>query len=473
MLNQVIKNAKVHDGVKFLPSGTSVGIQNGTLKIFHPGENPEAEEVFNAEGLILSPAFIDCHNHGDLRILSRKGINLLSQGVATVVVGNCGFSPWESCMNNPVFLEDTQYSEFSKCTDYMNALRERKSPLNVYSLAGIEALLPLSRAQQNLAQAMDSGCRGLSVGLTYPRQKAIEKEDIIKLGRVLKKHASGSVIVWHLRNQGEKLAEAVREVISVYKALEIPSHISHLKRIGLENPGAVDEILEMLSPYTEISFDMYPYTESWSTFESIYTAGEELCGKNATAEEKALSGCRSLCPDAWADIIPVSGMPEEYLYQHLDKNAEKKKTRPLDLYLELMRKYPNATACFLKQCCESDYMKVFRSNNGFVASDGHIYDLEDKGHHPRSFGSFSKFLKLCWEKKWLPLEEAVRKLTSAPAERFNLTGHGYLKDGLSADICIWDPGKIKDKADFEHTTFLSEGIRQVYVKGKKVYQKEQ
>ncbi|MCK4374483.1 MAG: hypothetical protein KAX19_04110 [Candidatus Brocadiae bacterium] len=179
-LDFLIRGAQVHDGKRFLPDPVSVGICEHALLLFGSGEKAHAAEVTNAPGRILAPAFLDVHNHGDLHLLSRDGINLLSQGAGAVLVGNRGFNTWGPAARHPVYLDGKAAFEFESAEACMDALAGRPLPLNAASLAGLAVLLRTDGVGARLERALDAGCIGLSVGLNYRGQENVGERTLIE-----------------------------------------------------------------------------------------------------------------------------------------------------------------------------------------------------------------------------------------------------------------------------------------------------
>ncbi len=469
-VDTLIRAARVHDGERFLPKDTDVGILGGRLVLFRPGERAEAGEVIEASGLTLAPAFIDIHNHGDLRLLSRDGANLLSQGVGTVIIGNCGFSPWGPCARHALFLNDDAPFRFSTAKEYFETLGRTPLPVNAASLAGLAALLPEEGMCEQLRAAMEAGCIGLSVGLNYEGQNEIDTAGLISLASVLTSYPNRwGGICWHMRDQGEHLAEAVAEVVRVHEATGAPCHISHLKRTGVEHPEDIDAALAAIEPYPGITADMYPYVEGFSTLRSLVTIGQEALGSAATPANLATAGCKKCCPNLWADVVLAGGVPETTVGKSIEQVAATFGEDGLSAFMRLYAEYPDATVCFMNQSHPSNFEAVLKHEKGLLGSDGYVYDTGERGHHPRSFGAFSRFFACCRDHQWMSHEQAIRKMTSFPAKRFRLEGRGRILPDYYADLCLFRADRFGDTATFGHPGALSEGMERVFVNGKVAY----
>lgn len=468
----VFKNAHVHDGERFLPTGTEIGVEGGRLRIAPGPGLLTAKETTDAKGLVLSPTLIDTHSHGDLRAFSRSGVNLLAQGCGTVIVGQCGFSPWGECGNHPVFLEEKPAGTFKGAAEYFAALSASRNSLEIFSFAGLHALMPLDGgADDRLRKAMDAGCVGLSVGLNYSGQLHTTTDDIIRLAKVLKEYEGRrwAGIAWHMRNPGDKFDESVNEIIKVHERTGVPCHVNHFKRNGLKNPGAVDAALALFDKYPAVTAEMYPYDVSWTMLEYLISQGAALVGKNAPLELKASAGCGTCCPvEGWHDVVPVSGVPPEWRGKSVAELAEKQEMAPEKLCADIFSRAPSTTACYRHTCLPSDYESVIRWKRGYVGGDGHLYDAGEPGHHPRSFGALAGSFRLLVDNKWLTEEAAIAKLTGEPRRALRIPG-GRIVEGAPADLCLWDTGAYKANATLDSSNKLASGVKAVYRKGRRLF----
>jgi N-acyl-D-amino-acid deacylase len=467
----VYRNARVHDGMRFLPFGAEVGIDGNFLRISLSHGTLPGNKVIDASGLILSPPFMDTHNHGDLRLLTRNGINLLAQGCGTVLIGQCGFSPWGECGNHPIFLEDSDIPAFKNAKEFFGALASTRPTLEIRSFVGLHALMPLEGAEDRLREAMDAGCIGLSVGLNYTGQLHTSTSDIVRLAKVLREYGNSrwAGIAWHMRDGGNGFEASVREIIEVYQRSDVPCHINHFKRYGLADPNAVPRVLSTLEKYPAITAEMYPYDISWTTLEYLVSEGASRVGDGASLECKAAAGCGVCCPaGGWSDVVPVSGMPAEWHGHSVADIAKELAFPPERVCADIMRRAPSATACYQHACLPSDYEHVLRWRRGFVGGDGHAYSKGEGGHHPRSFGAVAKSFRLLVDRGWLTEEEAIAKLTGEPRRVFKIDG-GRIADGHAANLCLWNPSVFRDQATLASPNALALGISAVFYEGCPVY----
>ncbi len=468
MCDIVFRNARVHDGKRFLPPGTEVGIAGQLLRVSPPSHPLAGTSVCDAAGLILSPPFMDTHNHGDLRLLTRNGVNLIAQGCGSVLIGQCGFSPWGACGNHPVFLEDSSAPTFRNATEYLAALASARHSMDVRSFAGLHALMPLDGADDRLRDAMDAGCIGLSVGLDYTGQNHTTTKDIVRLAKVLREYdnSSWAGIAWHMRDGGQGFHASVREVIDVHQQTGVPCHIDHFKKNGVMDPDAIPEALSLLERYPAITVEMYPYDVSWTTLEYLQSRGAATISPDEPLTDTLSRGCRRCCPvDGWNDVVPVSGVPFDWRGRSVAGIAKALARPPEEVCAEILRRDPTATACYRHSCLPSDFEAVLRWKRGFAGGDGHVYAQGESGHHPRSFGAIARTFRLLVDHGWLTAEAAITKLTSEPRQAFTLGG-GRILDNQQADLCLWDPSTFRDQATLETPNALATGIVAMIYKGK-------
>jgi N-acyl-D-amino-acid deacylase len=317
---------------------------------------------------------------------------------------------------------------------------------------------------------MKAGCIGLSVGLAYEGQNRIDTPSLINLAGVLASYTDRwSGICWHMRDQSEHLLKAVAEVVRVHEATGVPCHISHLKRNGLEHLEDIYTALAAIEQYPGITADMYPYVEAWTLLAFPISTGKQTLGKGATTEDLATAGCRMLCPNLWADVVLVSGVADDLLGKSVEEVGAMLGKDGLTTFMRLHEEYPNATACYMNQAHSSNIEVVLKCKNSLVASDGHVYGSGEHGHHPRAFGTFSRFFAYCRDRQWMSEEEAIRKITSRPAERFGLAGRGRILSGFHADLCLFHSDRFRDSATFTDSNALSEGMEIVFINGTKAY----
>ncbi|MCP4878143.1 MAG: D-aminoacylase [Gammaproteobacteria bacterium] len=419
----------------------------------------QADTIIDASGLALAPGFIDSHTHDDLAIFKSPDVEFkISQGVTTVIAGNCGLSlapliPADTMPAPFPLLGEPQEFCFPTVKDYRAALSRNPAAVNLALLAGHSSLrlgsMPdrlehtadtdaLQQMQQDLRLALQQGCIGLSTGLDYPPAASASTDEVIQLASVLPEFKN-SVFATHMRDEGDRVLEAIEETLVIGKRAQVPVIISHHKCAGPNNYGRSRQTLELIdqarSENQPVSFDVYPYIAS-ST--SLLPRFIENCEAVMVAESKPHPECNGKILEQIAADWKCS--PEQ----------------------ACERLYPASAIYF--QMDESDLQRIMAHPGAMIGSDG-IASMQTP--HPRLWGTFPRVLgHYVRQKKLFDLETAVHKMTGLTASRFGLENRGSIEIGNYADLVLFDPQTIIDRASFENPTQISDGIVSVWVNGK-------
>jgi N-acyl-D-amino-acid deacylase len=412
-----------------------------------------------ANGLALSPGFIDTHTHDDRALLSDPLMACkVSQGVTTVITGNCGISLAPLTLDRypppPLDLIAREPSQlFPTFDQYLTALDADPPALNAacqvgHSTLRIGALDRLDRPATTaeiavmrlaLESSLESGAIGLSTGLYYPPAKAAPTEEVIALGRTL--HAYGAIHTTHMRDEASRLIDSVNETIRIGKAADIPIVISHHKASGLANHGLVRDTLKLIEEARKtqaLGLDAYPYVAASTMLDP------------------------SRIPLASKIIVSWSKSRPEFAGQTLDAIADKLNCGQAEAAKQLL---PAGAIYFMMS--EDDVRRVLAFPQTMIGSDGLPHDQHP---HPRLWGTFPRVLgHYVRDVKLFSLEEAVRRMTALPAAQFGLKDRGALRVGACADLVLFDPDAIADRATFEQPTLPAAGIAQVFVNGRSVW----
>jgi N-acyl-D-amino-acid deacylase len=412
-----------------------------------------------AGGLALAPGFIDTHTHDDRALLSNPLMECkVSQGVTTVIAGNCGISlaplsidrypspPLDIIARDPSQL-------FASFGGYLDALDRDPPALNAACQVGhttlrIGAMESVDRAanagevaamRKALESSLESGAIGLSTGLYYPPAKAAPTEEVIALGRTL--HEFGAIHTTHMRDEASHLVESVTETIEIGKSAGVPVVISHHKASGTPNHGKVAETLQLIDEARKsqaLGLDAYPYI----------AASTMLDPRRIPLASKIIV--------TWSKARPeFAGQTLEVIANKLGCTQETAANRLL----------PAGAIYFMMS--EDDVRRVLSYPHTMIGSDGLPHDRHP---HPRLWGTFPRVLgHYVRDVKLFPLEEAVRRMTALPAAQFGLTDRGVLRPGAYADLVLFDPDTVADRATFEHPTLPAAGIALVMVNGRIVW----
>lgn len=459
-LDLLLRGGTVIDGTGAARFAADVGVVDGVIAFVGEGLGPEtcvAREVLDATGLVVAPGFIDSHAHDDWAVLARPDLPAkVSQGVTTVINGNCGNSlapyPPQGVPPLPLREVDPRY-RFASFAAYLDHLQAHPASVNVASLVGHTALRVChmqdlgrpatpaeTRAMREAADAaLQAGALGLSTGTFYPPAAAATPEEIIAVGAGLA--ACGGVYATHMRDEGDRVMEAIDEAAGIAAALGVQLVVSHHKVIGTANFGRTAQTLEklrLLARTQRICQDCYPYTASSSLLRMERLA---LCDDIIITSSRALPEC--------------AGARLSELVARWQCSREE----------ALARVMPGTGMYFMMD--EADVRRVLAEPSTLIGSDGISADAYP---HPRLWGSFARVLgHYSRELGLFPLEAAVHKMTGATAHAFGLRGRGLIQVGCAADIAVFDAKSVADRATYLAPTVPAIGIEHVFVNGTAVW----
>src|SRR6476620_2967107 len=451
----LIRRGTVIDGTKAPRFDADVGIKDDRVAAVGDLGGASAARTIDAAGLIVAPGFIDSHTHDDQALLAQPGMDFkVSQGVTTVIAGNCGISaaPLRRGMKLPMpldLLDGPDGERHETFASWVAALAEKPAATNVAALVGHSTLRAATMAdldreatdaeiaamQRLLVEALEAGAIGLSTGTFYPPAVKASTDEIIAIGRPLADH--GGLYVTHMRDESSKVMEALDETFRIGRALGIPVVVSHHKVQNRPNFGRSTETLAFIRETMKgqrVCLDCYPYTAG-STM--IRTDRGMLDGRVLIASSVPHPECagREL-----GEIAAEWGV------------AESEAAR---------RMQPGTAIYFLMD--ENDVRRILAFDDTMIGSDG--IPVGEKPH-PRLWGTFPRVLgHYSREVGLFPLETAVWKMTGLTARNFGLADRGTLKPGQAADIVVFDAATVRDAANYANPTLRAEGIHAVVING--------
>jgi N-acyl-D-aspartate/D-glutamate deacylase len=451
----LIRNAEVADGSGRSPEIADVAIDQDRIVAIGRLQDYVAENTFDGEGLALAPGFIDVHTHDDTSVIrTPQMLQKLSQGVTTVVVGNCGISAAPVTLRgeppDPMnLLGDAESFCYPTFHTYVEAVAAARPAVNVAALVGHTALRSnhmdrLDRTATNaeiqsmcaqLQEALDHGAAGLSTGLAYLSAHSASTEEVMALAELLA--GAGAIYTTHLRSETETILQALDEAVRIGKHAEVPVVISHLKCAGIANWGRSAEVLNWIDDARKsqaIGCDCYPYAAGSSTLDLRQVDERVKIQITWSNTHPELAG------QTLAEIAQAWGVP----------------------LMDAAKRLQPAGAIY-HSISEEDMRAILQHSGTMVGSDGLP---NDPLPHPRLWGTFPRVLgRYCRELNLFPLEEAVRKMTSLPAQRFGLKERGWIREGYYADLVLFDPATVRDIATYEDPIRTSIGIGAVWVNG--------
>ena len=465
----------------------------------HPIESSPAEtKIIDCTNLVIAPGFIDAHNHLDLQLLEDLPSRAL-QGITSEVVGNCGFSPYPMTdkkqlhdFANGILCGDEHWG-WPHAHDYFEAIQHSHTTLNVGSLVGHGSLRIAAagnklgqltnqeqdKMEQLLIEALTNGAVGISTGLQYAPGSSAPFSEVEKLCRIVAQHHK--IYTTHMRGYFSNVLESLEEQIELARRTGCRLQISHLQVVGAQNWHLQSRALEIIEAAhdegIDIAFDCYPYVAG-STVLTQALPQEFLEGGITTLVTK-LQNPTKRCHIAaateaelqwrWSDIY-ISAVASEKnrvtINQNLADLAEAQAKAPVEVMLDLLVEENGAVNMLCFNQSEENLRATMTHPLSLIISDGFYVNGKP---HPRLHGTFPNLLgEFVRERKWLPLETAITKITSLPAERFNFQKRGKLQAGYFADVVVFDPEQIKSSATYSASELEPEGIRHLIRTGKMI-----
>jgi len=458
----LIRNGTVIDGTRALRFEADVAVRDGRIAAIGKLDKARADSELDASGRIVAPGFIDAHTHDDRLLLSSPDMApKASQGVTTVVAGNCGVSlaPAPNGMAKPVtpplnlLDEEGGWFRFPSFAAYVEELRARPAATNCALLVGHTSLRvqamddlerpatrsEIARMRELADEALAAGAIGVSTGLYYEPAAAAPTEEVIEVCRPLAKR--NGLYCTHMRDEADKVLESLEETFRIGRELGVPVVISHHKVVGTPNHGRSAETLPLIEARMreqKIGLDCYPYCAS----STILTASRV--------------GVASKVLVTWSKPHP------EFAGMEL---AQVMKRMGLGMEDTVARLLPAGAIYFSMD--EKDVQRILAFDGTMIGSDGLPHDAAP---HPRLWGTFPRVLGHYARGLGLfPLETAVHKMTGLTARTFGLQGRGILKEGYAADITIFDAGTVEESATFARPIQPARGIDAVIVNGALVW----
>ncbi len=421
----------------------------GRLKI------PEGARLIDARGLVLAPGFIDTHSHTNRGLDSDPSATTqVSQGITTAVVGQDGGSEF------PV-------------GEFLKKLDSSQVALNVLTFVGHATVrskvmgedtnrtatqTEIDQMKSLVEQAMKEGAFGLSSGLEYETGKPATTEEVISLAQVAGRH--GGIYISHIRDEADKTLAALAEAIQIGRKGRLPVQISHIKLGTVAVWGKANEAVALINKARQrgqdVTADCYPYDAWSSTIRVLIPSGRHDDPAEVRRGLDDVGGAGNIT------IVSCRAHPD-YEFQTLEAIAQKEAISAVDLYMKIVRDGGAGIVC--RSMKESDIRVFYQQPWVMVSSDGGI-----GSRHPRGAGTYPRVLgRFVRELHWLTLPEAIRKMTSLPAARLKLKGRGLIRAGFKADIVLFDPLSVIDRATFQQPQLISEGVKSVFVNGVEVW----
>jgi N-acyl-D-aspartate/D-glutamate deacylase len=503
LFDVLITNARIVDGSGGPATAGSVGVRNGRIAAVGRAAGPAARTI-DAGGRVLAPGFIDPHSHSDYALLTDGNAeSKIRQGVTTEVIGESGsVAPQKPSPNR----------DWSDFTGYFAAVERSKTAVNLLSYVGLgqvrefvmgndeRAPTPaeLERMTALVANAMKQGAYGVSTGLIYSPNAYAKLDELIALAKPAA--AAGGIYASHLRYDGEKLRDGIEEAIAIGERAKIPVHVFHLKVTGAPNFGRMKEVIGIVEAAqkrgVEVSADQYPYVASSTGLAQTIPPWAHEGGGAKLAERLKDPATRAKIRKEMDDPHPtwenrlisagtwhnvqIASVParaglesgyKRYEGRRVDDAAKEAGKDPYDFVFDMLIANGGNVGCIWYIIDEDDLKLAMRQPWVSIGSDGSALatsgPLRNGVPHPRNFGTFPRVLgKYVREEHVLTLEQAVHKMTALTASQMHIANRGLIKEGLAADLVIFDPDTIADRATFTDPFQYAVGVSTVIVNGR-------
>jgi N-acyl-D-amino-acid deacylase len=458
----IIRDATLIDGTGAPRRRGDIGVKGDRIAAIGDLSGMSGDREVMAEGRVVAPGFIDAHTHDDQAVLCGPACMLcrVSQGVTTVVIGNCGISIAPVAMSEraPPPMDGVVHPEwaiFDSFAAFADRLGQTPSSVNTVALIGHMSLRvgamgrndldrpatdkEAERMRKMLAQSLAEGASGLSTGLFYPPSKHAPTDEVIAVAEALR--GTGGLYVTHMRDEANHVLDSIEETLRIGEAVGAPVVISHHKCAQPENHGRSVEtlpLIEKLSERHSVAFDVYPYTASSTSL-----------------------GARKPRPDV--PVMVTYSVPHPQMAGRELKDIAAEWSCSLE---EAAQRLMPGGGVF-HNMAEEDVRRIMGHRMSMIGSDGGPLA---KHPHPRLWGTFPRVLgHYCRELGIFDLETAVHKMTGRTAKVFGLEGRGTLKEGGFADLVMFDAATVKDRATFTEPRQVADGILETWVNGQSVY----
>ena len=511
----LIANGTLVDGTGNPWSVADIGIRGDRIVAVGPLTGATATRTIDAKGKIVSPGFIDMLGQSGLSLLvDNRALSKISQGITTEITGEGG----SVAPVNQSILEDwkeftTRHSltiDWKDFEGYIRRFETHGSAMNLASFVGATQVRTyvlglgsrepskeeLLEMQALVREAMEQGALGLATSLIYAPATYAKTDELMSLARVASEY--GGIYITHLRDEGSKITQALFEATDIGRTARLPVHIWHLKVAGKQNWGRMFEVVQLIeqqrSEGLDITADVYPYPASSTSLSSrvpswVHDGGNAMFLARlmdaATRQNirNEMVGTGSGVDNSFASTGPegiviasvINPELKPYEGKRLSEIAASWNKQPIDMMLDILVADSGRTSAVFFSMNEQDVQMALAqswtsicTDAGQRAADG---PLSEGKPHPRAYGSFPRVLgNYVRHQRLFPIEEAIRKMTSAPANRVGLRERGILRPGMFADVVIFDPSTVIDKATFENPHQYSEGIDRVLVNGQLVWE---
>jgi N-acyl-D-amino-acid deacylase len=509
----IIRDGTVYDGTGRAPVRADVGIKRDRIAVVGNLSRATAPTIVDAKGLAVAPGFINMLSHSETSwFVDDRSLSELLQGVTTQIFGESSMGPLNDEMKKRrrESQGDVKYEiEWTTLAEYLNYLEKRGMSQNVASFIGAPTIreyvigledkpptpAQLDEMRELVRREMEAGALGITTALIYPPAFFAKTDELIELCKVAAKYKGKYTA--HMRSEGAQLIEAVQETIRISREAGLPAEIYHLKASGEANWPKMDQVIKMIEDArkkgVKITADMYTYPAGGTGLDAslppwVFDGGRDAAYKrlqDPATRQKIAEAVRTPSND-WENLYLLAGSPDRIVLASFRNDslkpltgktlAEVAKMRgkdPIETIMDLLLEDRSRIGTIYFLMSEDNIRKQIRqpwvsfgSDAASIATEGVFLK---SAAHPRAYGNFARLLgRYVRDEKVITLTEAVRRLTSLPAANLGLDHRGLLQPGMFADVVIFDPRTIADRATFANPHQYSVGVRDVFVNGQQV-----
>ncbi len=510
MLDYLIINSTVVDGSGMPSFKANVGIEG--KEISYIGDDaPKAKHVIDGTGLYTAPGFVDPHCHTDLLgFLKEQDKNRLLNGITTDTTGLCGVTMFplsdehkETFLNSPTagmvvstcVLKDDHEWDWHGFADYAAKYDKSEILSNMATYVGhgtiriaamgMENRKPtdaeMAKMKEMLEECLENGAIGMTLGLIYPPGVFSQKDELIELAKVVKKY--NKHIAVHMRNESDYVLDSIEEMLDIARVTGVHMHISHHKVAGKNNHGKSVDTLALIDKANAegltVTLDVYPYTAGATSLAALLPPYMHGGGSEMTIKRLQEPGAAARIAEeikvpskefdslaagtTWDKVLVLQTKTGKYDGKNIAEIAKLKGVGDVEALCELIVENDNKTFMAIFLMDYDDVDRIVCHDVAMIGSDGMI---ASGANHARYVGTFVKaIVRYVKEEKLLTIEQAIHKMTQKPCKLLELTDRGVIKEGMKADIVMFDLDMLDDATTYENYTATSEGIRHVFVNG--------
>jgi len=509
----IIKGGTVYDGTERQPVRADVGIKGDRIADIGNLSRATAPTIVDAKGLAVAPGFINMLSHSESSLIrDPRSLSEIKQGVTTQIFGELSMGPLNDEMKRRLREQqgDVKYDiEWTTLSEYLKYLEKRGVSQNVASfigaatireyVIGLEDKPPtpeqLDQMRELVRREMEAGALGITTALIYPPAFFAKTDELIELCKVAAKYQGKYTV--HMRSEGNQLLEAVQETIRISREAGLPAEIYHLKASGEANWPKMAQVIKMIEDArrqgVKITANMYTYPAGGTGLDAamppwVFDGGREAAYQRLQdpATRKKIADAIRTPTNEWENLYLLAGSPDRILFasfkteklkpltgKTLAEVARMRGKDPVETIMDLVLEDRSRIGTIYFLMSEDNIKKQIRQPWVSFGSDAASIAPEGvflrSSAHPRAYGNFVRLLgKYVREEKVISLAEAVRRLSGLPATNLGLDHRGFLKEGMFADVVVFDPQTIADRATFENPHQLAVGVKHVFVNGVQV-----